>query len=159
MGWEPIAPYLLATCGLVLLLAGIQDARRRTIAHWQVLAVIGLAPLYWLATGLAPWPDMAWRLFAGVATLILFLVPFHFGWMAGGDVKLLAALALWLPPMLLLPALQIIALVGGLVTLPFWIARLRRQVADQVPVEVPYGVAIAAGGLIMLCKPIVNQFG
>lgn len=159
MEWGPIAPYLLAACGVVLLLAGIQDARRRTIAHWQVIAVIVLAPLYWMATGLAPWPDMAWRVGAAIATLMLFLIPFHFGWMAGGDVKLLAALALWLPPSLLLPGLQIVALVGGLVTLPFWIAKRRGTAVDQRAVEVPYGVAIAAGGLIMLCEPIVNQFG
>lgn len=159
MGWEPIAPYLLASCGLVLLLAGVQDARSRTIAHWQVIALILLAPLYWVALGLNPWPDMAWRLGAGVLTLCVFLIPFHFGWMAGGDVKLLAALALWLPAGLLLPALQIITLMGGIVTLPFWLARRRAPQPDAPPVEVPYGVAIAAGGLIILCEPIVNQFG
>jgi prepilin peptidase CpaA len=158
MGWEPIAPYLIAACGIVLLFAGVQDARSRTIAHWQVIAVILLAPLYWIASGLSPWPDMAIRLAAGIGTLMLFLIPFAFGWMAGGDVKLLAALALWLPPELLLVALQVVAIVGGIVTLPFWLAR-RRQGDGKAPVEVPYGVAIAAGGLIMLSKPIVNQFG
>ena len=158
MGWEHIAPYLIVACGIVLLLAGIQDARFRTIAHWQVIAVIALAPLYWMASGLSPWPDMAVRLAAGIGVLTVFLVPFAFGWMAGGDVKLLAALALWLPPELLLVALQVVAIVGGIVTLPFWIAR-RWRGAGKAPVEVPYGVAIAAGGLIMLGKPIINQFG
>lgn len=158
MGWEHIAPYLIVACGAVLLLAGIQDARFRTIAHWQVIAVILLAPLYWVASGLAFWPDMVMRLAAGFGVLAVFLIPFALGWMAGGDVKLLAALALWLPPELLLVALQVVAIVGGIVTLPFWIAR-RWRGDRKTPVEVPYGVAIAAGGLIMLGKPIINQFG
>lgn len=158
MGWEHIAPYLIVACGGVLLLAGIQDARFRTIAHWQVITVILLAPLYWVASGLAFWPDMVVRLGAGIGVLAVFLIPFALGWMAGGDVKLLAALALWLPPELLLVALQVVAIVGGIVTLPFWIARLWRG-DRKTPVEVPYGVAIAAGGLIMLGKPIINQFG
>lgn len=157
MGWNPIAPITLALLAALLLAAGIEDARHRTIGHAKVLAIIALAPLFWASTGLAPWPGMAVQAAIGLGVLVLFLVPFALGWMAAGDVKLLAALALWLPAGQLLPALQLVALAGGAVTLPFWIQQRRR--GSREPVEVPYGVAIAMGGLLILREPIINQFG
>ena len=57
-----------------------------------------LAIPFWWSLGLALWPDVALQL--GVAALVfgLFAIAFAFGAMGGGDVKLVAAIALWLPP-------------------------------------------------------------
>ena len=56
-----------------------------------------LAIPFWWAIGLPLWPDVAIQV--GVAALVfgLFAIAFAMGAMGGGDVKLIGALALWLP--------------------------------------------------------------
>lgn len=142
--------------GALLLSAGIQDVRTREIANWKNAAIALLAPLWWASIGLSPWPDMAVQV--GVAALVfaLFVAAFALGQMGGGDVKLIGALALWLPPMHLLDMLLAMSLIGGALTLAMLIERRLRQ--DSAAVEVPYGVAIAIAGLLSLREPLLNQF-
>jgi Flp pilus assembly protein protease CpaA len=108
---------LLAALGLLLVSAGIEDARTRNIANWKNAAIALLAPLWWWANGLALWPDVAAQL--GVASLVFafFIGAFALGQMGGGDVKLLGALALWLPVQPLIGMLLLMSLVGGALTL------------------------------------------
>lgn len=108
---------LLSALGLLLVSAGIEDARSRNIANWKNAAIALLAPLWWWANGLALWPDIALQL--GIAGLVLgfFVGAFALGQMGGGDVKLLAALALWLPGQPLIWMLVLMSLVGGMLTL------------------------------------------
>ena len=49
----------LVLTGLVLCAAGL-DMRWRIIPNWLTLAIALIAPLYWIASGLAFWPAMAW---------------------------------------------------------------------------------------------------
>jgi prepilin peptidase CpaA len=65
--------------------------------------------------------------------------------MGGGDVKMIAALALWLPFASLMTMLTVMALSGGIITL-FLLARHRWRPNENKP-QVPYGIAIAIGGL------------
>ena len=51
--------FLLIALGLLLVSAGVQDARTREIANWKNAAIALLAPAWWWTNGLAPWPDMA----------------------------------------------------------------------------------------------------
>src|SRR3546814_15396644 len=70
---------------------------------------------------------------------------FATGMMGGGDVKLLGALALWLPwqPMMML--LLIMSVLGGVVTV---ITVLHHKIGRRIGrPEIPYGVAIALAGL------------
>jgi prepilin peptidase CpaA len=108
---------LLSALGLLLVSAGIEDARSRNIANWKNAAIALLAPLWWWANGLALWPDVAIQL--GVAAIVFgfFVGAFALGQMGGGDVKLLGALALWLPPQHLIWMLVLMSLVGGALTL------------------------------------------
>ena len=108
---------LLSALGLLLVSAGIEDARSRNIANWKNAAIALLAPLWWWANGLALWPDVAIQL--GVAGLVFgfFVGAFALGQMGGGDVKLLGALALWLPAQPLIWMLVLMSLVGGALTL------------------------------------------
>jgi prepilin peptidase CpaA len=149
---------LLVALALLLVSAGIQDARTREIANWKNAAIALLAPLWWWANGLALWPDMALQ--AGVAALVfaLFIGAFALGQMGGGDVKMIGALALWLPPLPLLWMLVLMSLIGGVLTLLMMVERKMRP-AKQGPVEIPYGVAIAIAALLVLREPIFNQFG
>jgi prepilin peptidase CpaA len=77
--------------------------------------------------------------------------------MGGGDVKLIGAIALWLPFEPLAWMLIVMALLGGVLTLLLVAERWWRRA--KAPVEVPYGVAIVIPALFALHEPILNRFG
>ena len=155
MGWNIALPILLLVLGSLLVSAGIQDARTREIANWKTAAVALLAPVWWYASGLDPWPDMALQIGVALVVFALFLLAFHFGMMGGGDVKLIVALALSLPFPAFLSMLMVMSIAGGLVTLVMMIEhRVKR---NEGKIEVPYGVAIAIAGLLALQEPLLNQ--
>ncbi|ONF96262.1 A24 family peptidase [Sphingomonas jeddahensis] len=156
MGWDFLSWGLPAVLGLLLVSAGIEDARVREIANWKNAVIALLAPLWWVSIGLAPWPDMALQLGIALLVLVLFAVAFHFGQMGGGDVKLIAAIALWLPITPLLRLLVVMSLVGGALTIVMLIDHRFRK-AGGTP-EIPYGVAIAIAGLMGLREPLLNHF-
>ncbi|WP_380781765.1 prepilin peptidase [Sphingomonas sp. R86520] len=156
MGWNISLPILILTLGGLLVSAGIEDARTREIANWKNAAIALLAPVWWYANGLDVWPDMALQLGVAVVVFAVLLLVFHFGLMGGGDVKLIVALALWLPLPAFLSMLMVMSIAGGVVTLAMVIDRAIKKTRDQV--EVPYGVAIAIAGLLALREPLLNQF-
>jgi prepilin peptidase CpaA len=77
--------------------------------------------------------------------------------MGGGDVKLGAALALWFPPEATLFLIVIMSLAGGVLTIIVMIEHKIKK--NQGRPEVPYGVAIAFGGLWLLAQRFLNHFG
>ena len=131
---------LLGALALLLVSAGIEDARTREIANWKNAAIALLAPLWWLLAGYG-WVDMAWQLGIALIVFAVFIGAFHFGWMGGGDVKMIGALALWLPGQALLFMLMVMSIIGGVLTLIMMIDHWRRKAPGVV--ETPYGVAIA----------------
>ncbi|UZK66061.1 A24 family peptidase [Sphingomonas sp. M1-B02] len=154
---DVFSSFLLVALGLLLVSAGIQDARSREIANWKNIAIALLAPLWWWSNGLQLWPDVALQL--GVASLVFafFAGAFALGQMGGGDVKLIGALALWLPVQPLIWMLLLMSLLGGALTVLMLGERwIRRQ--KGAALEIPYGVAIAIAALIVLREPIFNQF-
>lgn len=155
MGANIFGVGLLAGLGLLLLAAGIEDVRRRTIANGTNAAVALLAPVWWWSQGLHPWPDMAIQLGFALVMLLLFAGAFALGMMGGGDVKLIAALALWLPVGPFLTLLMVMSVAGGAVTLLMMAERRMRP--REGALEIPYGVAIALAGLLALREPILNQ--
>ena len=147
---------LLAVLGLLLVSAGVEDARKREIANWKNAAIALLAVPWWVANGLSFWPDIAIQIGIALAVFALFAAAFHFGMMGGGDVKMIGALALWFPFQPLVTMLIIMSLAGGAITLLMLIDKwLRRQTAQP---EVPYGIAIAIAALLTIREPILNQF-
>ncbi|GAA4765497.1 prepilin peptidase [Stakelama sediminis] len=153
---ELIIPGLLAALVILLVSAGIEDVRTREIANWKNAVIALLAPLWWVANGLPIWPDMAIQFGLGAGVLALFTMAFALGQMGGGDVKLLAALALWLPLQPLIWMLVLMSLLGGALTLIMLIEKWLRK-SKTVP-EIPYGVAIVLASLIILREPIFNHF-
>ena len=154
MAGGPFIFALVATLGVLLLSAGLEDVRRREIANWKNAAIALLAPLWWLANGL---PLIQMAILAGVALAVfaLFAAAFALGQIGGGDVKLIGALALWLPLQPLVSALVVMALVGGAITIAMVIERAWHRQSGIL--EIPYGVAIAIAGLIAIREPIFNQ--
>jgi len=147
---------LLGLLVLILVSAGIEDARIREIANWKNAAIALLAVPWWFAMGLSPWPDMALQLGIALGVFALFAAAFHFGMMGGGDVKMIAALALWFPFDKLVSLIVIMSLVGGALTLVMLIDKWIRRRSEQP--EIPYGIAIAIAALLTLREPIFNPF-
>ncbi|MCW4461763.1 prepilin peptidase [Sphingomonas sp. BT-65] len=147
---------LLVVLGLILVSAGIEDARTREIANWKNAAIALLAVPWWIAAGLSLWPDIALQIGIALAVFAVFAAAFHFGMMGGGDVKMIGALALWFPFQPLLTMLIIMSLAGGAITLLMLLDKWLRRRSEQP--EIPYGIAIAIAALLMLREPILNQF-
>ena len=148
---------LLCAFALLLVSAGIEDVRKREIANWKNAAIALLAPLWWAASGLSLWPGVPIQLALAAIVFGLFVAAFALGQMGGGDVKLIGAVALWLPFQPLMWMLVAMSLIGGALTLLMIVERwlLRKQAA----LEIPYGVAIVAAALFALREPILNRFG
>jgi prepilin peptidase CpaA len=147
---------LLLGLAAVLVAAAVIDVRTFTISNRLNAAVAVSAPLYWMSVSLAPWPGMAIQLAAGLTVFTLLAGAFFAGMMGGGDVKLAAALALWFPPAGTVKFLVLMSIAGGVLTLLILGAhRLRRREGRP---EIPYGVAIAFGGLTILAQRFLNQF-
>jgi prepilin peptidase CpaA len=147
---------LLAGLAALLLVAAAIDVRTFTISNRLNLAVALLAPVYWLSTALPLWPDVGIHLAAGAGVFALLAVAFYAGMMGGGDVKLAAALALWFTPATTLKFLVFMSLAGGVLTLG--VVAFHRLKRREGRPEIPYGVAIAFGGLVILTQRFLNQF-
>jgi prepilin peptidase CpaA len=141
---------------VLLVVAAIGDIRTRIIPNWLNAAIALLAIPYWLALGLDG-HAMLIQIGLCFAILALFFLCFAIGMMGGGDVKLLAALALWMPLGKMATLLIWMALAGGVLTLAMMlIHRLRK---NTVKLEVPYGVAISVAALVIVTKDILTTQG
>ena len=154
---EMFAPFLVIALGLLLVAAGVEDARKREIANWKNAAIALLALPWWVANGLTIWPDMAMQIGVALLVFAFFAGAFALGQMGGGDVKLISALALWLPVQPLIWMLILMSLIGGGLTL-LMVAEKRLRRRGSMPLEIPYGVAIAIATLLVLREPLFNQF-
>jgi prepilin peptidase CpaA len=147
---------LLVALAALLLVAAIIDVRTFTISNRLNLTVALLAPLYWFSVSMVPWPGIAIQLAGATTVFILLAGAFYAGMMGGGDVKLAAALALWFPPVGTIKFLILMSVAGGVLTLVVlaWHHAKKREGRP----EIPYGVAIAFGGLAILTQRFLNQF-
>lgn len=148
----------LIAFALLLLLAAWQDWRTMHIADGISLGIIALFVI-WATAGLVSSAfsllNLALALACAAGMFGVGTLAFAAGAMGGGDVKLAAAVALFAGPALILDFITVTAVVGGVLGLAILAgapigpvasadgctvrARLRRRL--------PYGPAIAAGGL------------
>ncbi|MDY0883291.1 prepilin peptidase [Dongia soli] len=137
-----------AIAGIVLMiLAALSDSRSYLIPNWLTAGVALTAAVSFLRL---PFDLTFLALHLGAALLILAVgfALFAQDLFGGGDVKLLTALALWtgfadLPRLLLVTTLA-----GGLLALGILIwRRLRLASGGVIDQRLPYGIAIAAGGI------------
>ena len=149
--------WLAALLLLLLLAAAIQDAWRLRISDW-ISGLIAVGAFVALAidgpiAGL--WQNFL--LFAAVLAIGTFM--FGRGWMGGGDIKLLAASALWFNLSDGWKLLVAIAIAGGVEALIIMIVRRLRWSDDlrgrvlllRRGGAIPYGIAIALGVALMGC--------
>ena len=142
---DPIKYGLLAALAIALLVAAFTDLRKRQIGIWLTAGIALTATLFWWASGLSLWPEIALQLGVALATFAVLAGLFAINAMGGGDVKLLTALALWIRPEAFLYLLIFMALIGGLLTIVFGAWHVMRRQRDKL--AVPYGVAIALAGI------------
>jgi prepilin peptidase CpaA len=152
----PFTEILLAGLAALLIVAAVIDVRTFTISNRLNLTIALLAPVYWLSVAMSPWPGVALQLAAGVTVFTILAGAFYAGMMGGGDVKLAAALALWFPPLVTVKFLVLMSLAGGALTLIVLVWHRARKRAGRP--QIPYGVAIAFGGLAILTQRFLNQF-
>ena len=139
---------LLIALAIALVVAAFTDIRSRQISNFLNGAIALGAPLFWWSSGLALWPDIAMQLGVAVAAFAVFAGLFALKMMGGGDVKLLTVLALWVSPAIFMQLLVIMALAGGVLTVVMFIWHTARRQKERL--AIPYGVAIAFGGLWVL---------
>jgi len=160
MSW--IIPLALTLKIVLLLYVATIDIATRLIRNEICLALALLG----IAAQLASPMQIAQSLIAAAILLLLLLVIYQRGWIGGGDVKLLVALAIGLPLTGVIELLTMTALAGGVLALVHVIMRLlpypklapagsslvRRVYAVERwrhlrRAPLPYGVAIACGGI------------
>jgi Flp pilus assembly protein protease CpaA len=160
MSW--IVP-IVSTLKIVLLLYAVSiDIATRLIRNEICLALALLG----IAAQLASPMQVAGSLIVAAILFLLLLIIYQRGWIGGGDVKLLVALAIGLPLTGVIELLTMTALAGGVLALVHVIMRLlpypklapagASLVRRVYVVErwrhlrhkpLPYGVAIACGGI------------
>lgn len=157
---QPFHLTFMLLAAMLLVSAAYFDARSFRIPNWIWMGLLALFPLYVLSAQ----QEIEWLHHVGVFVLVLVIgfVLFAGNFAGAGDVKMLAAIALWAGPNFIGVLLVITAFAGGLLALGYGVtAWLRLRVQPQLaPAEgmmqvlsktaIPYGVAIACGGLTSL---------
>ena len=88
-----------------------------------------------------------------MALMVLGTAAFSAGWLGGGDVKLLAATALWLDFGSAVWLMILVMLAGGVVAIAYLVSRPLRRRGGNGKIKdtrVPYGLAIAFGALAII---------
>ncbi len=159
-GLLPIELFAVTLFLGLLGLAVVTDLEELRIPNRICLLIALLYPVYALAS---PEPvNWLGAIAVAAGVFVIGLIPFCTGVMGGGDVKLLAATALWAGPNLIGSFLLLTTLAGGALALVM-VTRCRFTVAsvfDAVGATdlrdavlgraIPYGAAIAAGAYMTI---------
>lgn len=145
----PLWAHLLLVA--LLLAAAAQDVAQRRISNWLCLGVIAAAVAAALALG--PTPSL-WQNGVVFAVLLALGVPlFAAKWLGGGDVKLIAALGLWVNFSAVLALVASILIAGGVLALLS--VMIKGGKAARHSKGLPYGVAIGVGTAVVLATPLL----
>lgn len=146
----------------LLLFAAVSDFRELRIPNWISLALVALFAGY---AGTIGW-HLNWLQHVGVAvaTFVGGLVIYVMRWFSAGDVKLLAAVALWAGPSEILPVIFVTTVAGAalaamvlaLKKLPHLFLFGRVIMVDRFVPRwarhglLPYGIGISVGALLLV---------
>ncbi|MDY0870773.1 prepilin peptidase [Dongia rigui] len=143
----------IVTCEILLLglliVGAAFDIAKFRLPNWLTAATALLA-LPWLALSAPVWPDLGLHLAAGLLFLAVGILALRFDLMGGGDVKWLAALAIWVGLGLdLVRLLMLTGFAGGILAgIMLLLGRFGVTYGVQDGKRhLPYGVAIALAGL------------
>ena len=152
---------------MLMAFAAFSDLFTMRISNRLVLAVVLGFAVMALLTGM-PLETVGIHLACAAAALVLGFAFFAFGWIGGGDAKLIVAIVMWFGLGLLLQYVVYASLLGGALTLLLlalrrwplpaglrrveWVDRLHNQKTG-----VPYGIALAAAALLLYPQTFIFQ--
>jgi len=142
-----------------MLMAAFKDATTMTIPNWISLVVIAgffvVIPFVWPG-----WNEFGTHLLVGLSFFLAGFAMFAFGWLGGGDAKLMAATALWWQWSDAIMYILYTTIIGAVIAFGLLIGR------QFIPVRIftaswayemfkdkkkmPYGLALASGALLTL---------
>lgn len=145
---------LIWPIGLTLLLGygAVSDIRARRLPNWLALALLitGIAYALVSADGLS---DAAMHAAHAGMALLVGMALFALRILGGGDVKFYTGLGAWFPLSQATSLLIWVALLGGVFAVIWLVFRRirpsKRETEDDLFTKFPYGIAIAAGGMVM----------
>lgn len=162
-----IATLLLMIFPLAMAFAAANDLFTMKIPNKISLALVAAFVLAAAYIGLSP-ELAAKHVGVAVAVLAVGFILFAFNLLGGGDAKLMAAGALWMGPDHIMFFIAYLTIFGGLLSaavlvyrkfipvsgelLPAWAVKLH-----AAGTGIPYGIAIAASGLLMYPSTIWYQ--
>ena len=154
---ETLAVFVLPA---LLAAAAGWDFASYTIPNFLSVMIVGAFAAFALATGM-PAGAAGLHALAGVLALAVGFTLFALGYVGGGDAKLFGAIVLWLGFRNLLDFAFLVSILGGALALLLlslrrwplpaalmgqsWLVRLHDSRSG-----IPYGIALAAGALILL---------
>lgn len=151
---------ILLVC-LVLATAGASDVRTRRIPNWTVLATALLFGAWFFVGSSVP---LLSSLGAALLVFVCSFALYSFGIVGAGDSKLATAVALFAGFPHLPEFILYMSLAGGLIVLCMLLADPARifvmmQMRGRGFLErgVPYGVAIAVGGVMLVLTPAIQK--
>lgn len=162
-----ISTIALVIFPLLMAFAAFSDLFTMRISNRLVLVLVAAFFALALFVGL-PLQEIGMNLACAAIVLVFAFAFFAFGWIGGGDAKLIAATTLWLGLGIMLPYLIYASLLGGALTLLLlavrryplperlraikWIDRLHDSKTG-----VPYGIALAIAGLLVYSDTAIFQ--
>lgn len=158
---------LVALFPLLMAFAASSDLLTMRISNRLVLVTVAGFFVLALAAGL-PLEVIGMHVACAFVVLVVGFAFFAFGWIGGGDAKLAAATTLWLGFGMMLPYVVMASLLGGALTMAIlaarrwplpqrwqkiaWLDRLHDKKSG-----VPYGIALAAAGLLLYSDTAIFQ--
>ncbi|NVK36207.1 MAG: prepilin peptidase [Rhodobacteraceae bacterium] len=157
---------------VLIIVAAFYDLLTMTIPNWVSIALV---VCFLAVAGFSAMPLQQFLLAVGAAAIVLAVTFafFAFGWMGGGDAKLLSSLTLWfgwsedLTSFLMLTCIYGAVLTFALiifrkfVLLPAFLAKMDwlARLSDSM-VGIPYGIAISVAALqVFANSPWVKSLG
>lgn len=160
-----LSDVILVIFAALLIFAAIQDVREYRIPNEVIIALIAIYPVFYLTSSAEI--SLLWSVSISAVFFLIGLGLFSAGLMGGGDVKLIAVTGLWVGADMLIPFLFVMSMVGAAMSVFMLLLPLRLSVASLcmqmglngmqekiLADQVPYGVAIAAGGVFAACRMV-----
>lgn len=158
---------IFAVFTLTMLTAAIKDASTMTIPNWvSLVLLVAFAvcmPFVW--QGL---PNFGQHIGSGLGMFALGFAMFAFGWLGGGDAKLMAATSFWWTFSDLVLYVVYTTFAGGVLALFIMVGRryipvrvmtapwMHTMFRDQK--KMPYGLALAFGALATLPQSDIFKY-
>ena len=154
--------FILASFSALMVYAAYSDLKSYTLPNFiSLILVAGFVVIMMILQ--PPLVAIGWHIGVGAILFIIGFLMFATGLFGGGDVKVIAALGLWLGPMNVLSFLMLMAIFGGVLALALlvfrkieipqhWLKNSAIAGLHSKEEGIPYGVAIALAALIEFPK-------